>query len=143
MTIDYLFRGFSKEPNQWIYGDLCTGLGNHKYIMPKCFCGEAIAPEYKKVMFGGWVKVEPESIGQFTRLTDKNSVKIFKDDVVKFYGEKTTPNHYVIFLNGAFGLYSNYDCMFMSFADMPVEMIESLQIIGNLYENPELIAGVK
>jgi len=54
MDRENLFRGKRIDTGEWAYGDLCTGLGGHKYIMQKCYRGEAIEPYYKLVMFGGW-----------------------------------------------------------------------------------------
>ena len=135
MAREILFRGFSKELNQWVQGDLCTGLGVAKHIMPECYCGEAIAPEYKKVMFGGWIKVESESVGQFTGKTDKNDVKIFEGDCGHLKGGKTLM---VVEWTeqGCYKVQSPKNKMHgLLFCDFESNEFE---IIGNVFENPEL-----
>ena len=98
---------------------------------------------------GNWVQAEPirpETVGQFTGMTDKNDTKIFEGDIVRverdlwsgenkkereifngvvWYDEKTT----------GFGLKSkNYRCLPLNrFAG------DYQTVIGNIHDNPELL----
>lgn len=89
-------------------------------------------------------KVERETIGQYTGLTDKNGKKIFEGDIVKeedcvhngevqIYGRKWV----VYFDKGVFfGWRKGYkSCGLSKF----IPNISGIEIIGNIHDNPELL----
>jgi uncharacterized phage protein (TIGR01671 family) len=73
------------------------------------------------------------NIMQFTGLTDKNGKEIYEGDILK--GSYTNPL-LVVYDNGAFCFENNLQ----SGSDRLHQMrTERLRIIGNIYENPELL----
>ena len=118
------FRAKRKDNNEWAYGDLeHNGKGEMKWVN-----GDEIIPE---------------TVGQFTGLTDKNGKKIFEDDIVRY--ETIAHNGYegiykVVFEDrngcGYFGIaYSDIETCVFCYSTPASQM----DIIGNIYDNPELL----
>ena len=78
MKREILFRGKRADNGEWVYGYL---IGNNVIV------GEVVDfdEDYFNTEF--WYKVDPETVGEFTGLTDKNGTKIFDGDIVRFYDD--------------------------------------------------------
>src|SRR5690554_2183129 len=76
-------------------------------------------------------------IMQYAGLKDKNGREIFEGDIVSYFGLK----YEVLFKNGAFGWME--DGEFYSFNEMARSEFNKFEIIGNVYENPELLEGME
>lgn len=124
MDREILFRGKRVDDGEWVYGDLeHNGKGKKKWVN-----GD---------------KIIPETVGQYTGLTDKNGEKIFEGDIVRY--ETIARNGYdgiykVVFEDrngcGYFGIaYSDIETCFFCYS-VPASQME---VIGNLYDNPELL----
>ena len=77
--------------------------------------------------------VHADTVGQFKGLTDRNGVKIFEGDILKYYKklffveyDKNLARFLVKKPNGAFIPTVFNDC----------------EIVGNIYDNPEFLKGV-
>ena len=128
---EVLFRGKRTDNGEWEYGDLwCNPYGKRAVCI--------VSPINDQGTTGG-NEVIPETVGQYTGLTDKNGRKIFEGDIVEGNSEYFTYTHpygKVVYDGGQF---------FISFDDV-LEDIECLgawandvEIIGNIYDNPELL----
>ena len=88
------------------------------------------------VMMGILIYVNPDTIGQFTGLHDKNGTKIYEDDIVRF-GE----NNYVVRFckeNACFVLQKRSSRQWYHLSERDL-----LEVIGNIHDNPELMKGGK
>ena len=132
-----IFRGKRTDNGEWIEGYYASQ-SNHA-----CFANELKHQHFifKDVCLdfnlGGLQEFEvaPETVGQYTGLTDKNGKKIFEGDIITMqkYG-KGKHKSLVYFKNGKFAVDgSNY-----AFKDI---CPRNMEIIGNIHDNPELLKG--
>jgi uncharacterized phage protein (TIGR01671 family) len=74
-------------------------------------------------------------VQQFTGLLDTNSRKIFEGDIIKVSDLGTIQIGQVVFLNGEFGINTRNRLRFFDAGGF----IREIEIIGNIFENPELL----
>ncbi|EAC3620579.1 hypothetical protein CW768_11655 [Listeria monocytogenes] len=111
-----------KHKNGYVYGDLVdnshivTGIleSNDEYICIETWCG-----------------IDSETIGQYTGLKDKSDNKIFEGDIG--WDEHNECYGVVKFEEGKF-LY-----VWENIAEDLQEVADSIEICGNIHENPELL----
>ena len=129
MKREVLFRGKRTDNGEWVYGNLI----DRDSIVGKIvdFDGEYFIPEF-------WYKVDPETVGQFTGLTDKNGTKIFDGDIVRFYddSEDELTNGVVVF-NADF---CSFCVSIKGHEDVMLMAHWQYEVIGNIYDNKELLA---
>lgn len=85
-------------------------------------------------------KVNPETVGQFTGLTDKNGKKIFEGDIVKVSHGGSTYYAKIEWDDGSFWV-ANHDIQMPSYISEVSKTY--LEIIGNIHDNPELLEATK
>ena len=159
---EILFRAKTKDTKCWIEGYYAIE-SNHA-----CFANELkhthfiFKDEFMDWGIGGLVQYEviPETVGQYTGLTDKNGKKIFEGDIAKLYSNDYIPTEYigeVMIKDGLAGIEYTPDCLrgkgfdpyFHHFGyvgewrDMGAsgKVTYSYEIIGNIHDNPELLKG--
>lgn len=89
--------------------------------------------------------VNPETISQYTGLTDKNGTRIFEGDILKFYGEDGDEESYtkyeVIWLEKGWHA-QDVHRLYMADTLSPSSWVkEHFEVIGNIHDNPELLEG--
>ena len=125
---EVIFRGKRTDNGKWVKGYLyITHIGSHEI-------GSYDAEiNIERLTFD----VLPETVGQYTGLTDKNGVKIFEGDIVTGYFNHEKIVGYIFYggnaqffiqRDGIYGIgLDNSDCW--------------LEVIGNIHDNPELLGG--
>jgi len=133
---EYLFRGKKTSDAKWIDGTLITWpAGKAQIVVPGYEYGKMVAHA-----------VIPESVGQWTTKLDKAGTRIYAGDVLmNCYHDPYGPISYcetrvlVVFQEGAFGWIGETG-KFYPFATEP---LPEFTVIGNIYDNPELIQKKK
>ena len=131
MNREIIFRGKSIGTGEWLYGHLF----NYGLTAPSNVpCISVCVPTSWEEAYSLYA-VHPDTIGQYTGLTDKNGNKIFEGDIVEFTN-LDLPNMVIRFDNGSFMLcedeYSTYEELRMNYV---------VEVIGNIHDNPELLKG--
>ena len=125
----YLFRGKEKNSGEWIYGDLRhISDGHGGYIL--CIVDNTNGRNNDVT----GVEVIPETVGMFIMLTDKNRTKIFEGDIVKNSRfNKIEEVRYIDKRKRVMFCGINYI--------VDLEYINEIyyEVIGNIYENTELL----
>lgn len=144
---EILFRGKRKSDSEWIYG---------YYVQTNDFLDgrklnlifEANSVNYPRGEIVGTHEVEPETVSQYTGLTDKNGVKIFEGDIIKVdddfdtFGKMAGEIRVVWFKDGGFRLKPKYpSSIARGERGYWLEDGADFEVIGNVWDNPDLLGG--
>lgn len=130
---EILFRGIDEGTNEWVYG--------YYYEKPSDFGGEKRYYIFDDKTISKY-NVLPETVGQYTDLTDKNGKKIFEGDIVildedvkRMFDVDDGEVKY-----GRGGFYVKEFGMLNSLNALTSwDWVLRGEVIGNIHDNPELL----
>lgn len=90
------------------------------------------------------VGVIPETVGQFTGKIDKNGKEIYEKDIVRVYAKEGSFDIVVKWNNDSMAFMACYvDGNQSPFSWFTYYMTYELEVIGNIFDNKELLKGEK
>ena len=125
------FRGMDIVNNKWLYGNLEIPLINQS--KSKHFIIGYSYGQYQKH------EVDPKTIGQYTGLKDRNCKEIYEGDLLQHPNGTIAEIQYSDDLAAFVAVYVQNSNTEMDYLDK--EIVSKCKIVGNIYENPELLEG--
>ena len=111
-----------KVPGHWVYGGIFQGTGDYSVIYN----------------INGKYAVYSDTVGQYTGLKDKNGERIFEGDIVRYRTVIGIVNWHIgcfCIKNYTTNNYYNNPAIDIILNEYPNE----IEIIGNIYDNPEFL----
>lgn len=146
---EILFRGKRLDNGEWAEGYLVKTNSNTFIMYPNQFNDDLFLSPGN--IFDG---VDPDTVGQYTGLTDKNGKRIFEGDVFRYgfdevaaigvvkFGEYSFGSHFD--MNNV-GFYMEWNPRAMYYRNdlgyWLKHMKAEIEFIGNIHDNPDLLKG--
>ena len=133
---EILFRAKRTDNGEWVEGYFVKGKWyldeKEKYaILPIDLCF------YPHCEINEWIEIDPETVRQYTGLTDKNGEKVFVGDIIRC--TKGRP-HEVIWLKEYAGTYlGGMPAVYLTGLREGYAWTGKEEKIGNVFDNPELL----
>ena len=127
---EVIFRGKRADSGEWVEGDVLQTRYHSGHIEYQIMPQTPVSSAYP---------VLPETVGQYTGLTDKNGVKIFEGDIVERVSDGERAVISWLKYSACFGLsFDGWCCGFDNYDD---NLPSDFEVIGNIHDNPELLEG--
>lgn len=139
---EILFRGKRKDNGEWVTSGNIIRFnpedGETPIFIPglneRCLCVHDADDNILSFEKANFYKVDPDTVGQFTGLTDKNGTKIFEGDIVLITGYE----YPALIRFRHCGFEYLHRCVATQLS-MLVGTDAEFEVIGNIHDNPELL----
>ena len=136
MNREIIFKAKRRDNGKWLEGYYVYCRKRH-YILP--VVNKAVGFDERE---DEWVEIVPETLCQYTGLTDKNGQKIWENDILKAHLDENYPEDItytkIIWSECRFCTKENNSSDIEMLGKWDAEYFETC---GNIFDNPELLEG--
>lgn len=129
MNREIKFRGKLVNSKEWAEGNLCIRVDGTYIITPD------------ETILGKYGKVNKETVGQYTGLHDKNGKEIYEGDIIEWTTLSGKKYRFSVEYSNKYAQYVSVNTKDVSMEYEPLGDYENIEVIGNMYDNPELLGG--
>ena len=132
---EILFRGKTSD-GEWVEGDVLQTRYHSGHIEYQIMPQTPVSSAYP---------VLPETVGQYTGLTDRNGIKmIFEGDICRFKRFNDVHVGKIIFNETTASFVMRYQSIVGVYGEkathkMLLSVCDDIEVIGNIHDNPELM----
>ena len=132
MNREILFKAKRKDNGEWVKG----GYFSEPYTEKKfIICWNSFG-----LGFNEFIEVEPDTLCQYTGLTDKNGNEIWENDILKAHLDESYPEDItyikILWNEGRFCVHENYSTDIEALEKWDAE---HFQVCGNIFDNTDLL----
>ncbi|MBD5421501.1 MAG: hypothetical protein HDR49_00510 [Bacteroides sp.] len=145
------FRAKRIYSGEWVYGQLVIPHIERTHILSDGTV-KTIGPQKDAAIYNDlidpqepWKTVDPDTIGQFTGLTDRNGEEIYEGDIVVIYWSEDDED------TSLKGIVTWRDCAMKIliqgeekeyYNSLVADPFTTYEVIGNIFDNTDMIPGV-
>ena len=132
------FRGKSLRDGEWFYGNL--------------FDRDTKGNTHITTLERGCLVIDPETVGQFTGLTDEFNREVYEGDIIMLDGSPEMGVRVVVFYEESFNIATRKEYDYLQQGAHPylndyahMDCLNTwsnsglVRVVGNIYDNPELL----
>ena len=132
---EILFHGKRADNGEWAEGDVLQTRYHSGHIEYQIMPQTPVSSAYP---------VLPETVGQYTGLTDKNGKRIFEGDICKFKRFNDVHIGKVVFNVTTASFIMWYQPIVGAYGEkatqkMLLSVCDNIEVVGNIHDNPELM----
>ena len=132
---EILFHGKRADNGEWVEGDVLQTRYHSGHIEYQIMPQTPVSSAYP---------VLPETVGQYTGLTDKSGKKIFEGDICRFKRFNDIHVGEIVFNVTTASFVMRYQSIVGAYGEkatqkMLLSVCDDIEVIGNIHDNPELL----